>query len=429
MALVRSILTILVLLNIFVYSAVAGTVQALPTLAATTRVQKLRWNGGAIKISISRSMFAGSTNIKYGSDVDGAIRRSLEAWQAVADIEFVDETSDLQNVSPSGVSGDGTNLVTIAPTSENVLMFGKNDDATAAKTRVLYNRRGGITEADIVLSPFQQFSTDGTYGTFDLETTLKHELGHLLGLRHSSVIGSIMYDVSARNGAFGDNIYSGATRLSEDDISAVRDLYGFAKDETCCSTLSGRLSGIGKNSRNVDVWVSESETGSVVGHTTAAKDGSFSIGGLKTGSYEVSARENGIADYSTFDFGSSLVTKGDNQPMARRLTRRVRDFSIQLIGKNGILSDSPLRLQRGISSTVYVGGKNLSSGRVRVESNSPFLVIDPSSLADQPYDDGISGLSFVLNIADETPNGNYSICVVSASGARDCFVGSISIMD
>ena len=423
----RSFLSIVVLLNLLVFSAAASTVQSMTT--ATLRVQKLRWNGPAIKISVSRSMFAGATNIKYGSDVDGAIRRSLDAWQSVADIEFVEEISDIQNVSPAGVAGDGASLITIAPTQENVLMFGKNDESTAAKTRVFYNRRGAITEADIVLSPFQQFSTDGTYGTFDLETTLKHEVGHLLGLRHSTVIGSIMYDVSARNGAFGDSIYAAANPITADDISAIRDLYGYSKDEDCCGTLSGRLAGVGRNARGVDVWFSEVETGAVVGHTTASKDGSFSIGGLKTGSYSISGRENSPSDYSTFDLGSTIVTNGDNLPLSRRLVHRPRDFAVQLIGKNGILSDSPLRLQRGNSYTVYLGGKNLSAGRVHVESNSPFLLFDQNSLSDQPYDGGISGLSFVVSVADESPNGNYNICVVSSGGVRDCFVGGISIVD
>src|SRR5437764_1358540 len=133
MSIFRSFITLAVLLNMFLYSALAGTVQSLPPV---TRPQKIRWTGQTVKLSISRSMLAGAVNIKYGSDVAGAIQRSMDAWQKVADIEFVEEFTDGQNVSPSGMAGDGVSLVTTAPSSENVQMFGKNDESSAAKTRI-----------------------------------------------------------------------------------------------------------------------------------------------------------------------------------------------------------------------------------------------------------------------------------------------------
>ncbi len=391
--------------------------------------QKLRWKSGAIRISISPSLARSAPNIKSDSDVTGAIRRSIDAWTAVADISLVQDTSDRLSVSAAGVAGDGVSLISIAATPENVLFFGKGDDATAAKTRVFFNRRGFITEADIVLSPFQQFSTDGTYGTFDLEATLKHEIGHLLGLGHSSVVGSMMYDVSAKNGVFGENGLA-ASRITQDDIAAIRDLYGVKADENCCGVLTGRLTGIAKTTRNIDVWLKEKETGRVSAHGTTSRDGNFRIGGLEAGPYEVSVRENGrFAEASLLQIGDVTIDKGSTVSFLRKLVRQPRNFSVELLGKNGVLSDSPLKLRRGNAYTLYLGGKNLSSARLQVETSSPFLIIDVDSIADQAYDGRLSGLSFELTVDGETPSGTYNLCAVSDSGSSDCIVGGISIVD
>lgn len=420
----RSVIVFAILIAFNIGSIRAESVQMLPL---PPRPTVLRWNDRTIHVSVSRSMLESAANIKYGSDVEGAIRRSFDAWEKVADITFIEDQSDELGLSPNGMSGDGTSLITVAPTSENVLLFGKDDESAAAKTRVFYNRRGAITEADIVLSPFQQFSTDGTYGTFDLQATLTHEIGHLLGLRHSTVIGSAMYSNSSRNGVFGESLTRFNT-ISDDDISAVRDLYGFAKDDDCCGSVSGRISSLVRNAKGVDIWLRDTLSGKVIGHATSARDGSFSIGGLRNGAYMIQARENGnSAESPIFDLGGVSVSQGEVTNVTRRLPRRTKDFSVEFIGKNGILADSPLRLERGSTYTLYLGGHNLSASGITPKSDSKFLVIDENSVSEQPYDGGISGLSFTVYVSDEIPAGSYSICVAAGSGIRDCLVGAVVV--
>jgi len=180
----------------------------LATSSGGVDIQRFRWKNRTIKVTVSNTLLNENSNVKLGSEVVEAISRSLLAWQKVADIEFQIDTSDRQSVSPSGVAGDGVSLITIAQTPENLLFFSKDAETASAKTRIFYNAKGFITEADIVLNPYQQFSTDGTFGTYDLESTLTHEVGHLLGLRHSSVLGATMLDNFGKVGVFECRIQS-----------------------------------------------------------------------------------------------------------------------------------------------------------------------------------------------------------------------------
>src|SRR4051812_23297718 len=83
----------------------------------------LRWKSNSITVSISDSLIKRNSSVKYGSDTLGALQRSFTAWESVADISFKRAFTKDQSVSPAGQSGDGTSLITIAQTPENVLLF------------------------------------------------------------------------------------------------------------------------------------------------------------------------------------------------------------------------------------------------------------------------------------------------------------------
>src|SRR5687768_8888013 len=194
--------------------------------AQTSR--RIRWPRKTIEVAFSTSMMLPGTNIKPDSDVVGAARRALARWSSLANINFIVVWSASTSISPAD-AGDGISLITVADTIENEAF---NSDTTAGRTRVFFDpETGTIAEADISINPRPrtdngaeiQFSTDGTPGTYDREATFTHEVGHLLGLDHSAVIGSTMQGRQAFNGTFGLPALTERT-LSEDDRQKIRSL-------------------------------------------------------------------------------------------------------------------------------------------------------------------------------------------------------------
>ena len=395
--------------------------------AAKEEVPRLQWKGKKIEIALSRSLLLNSPNIKVGSDVAGAIQRSIAAWQNVAAVEIRTQETSRQDVSPSGLVGDGVSLITIAASPENILFFAKDPYAASAKTRIFYNRRGYITEADIVLNPFQLFSTDGSYGTFDLESTLRHEIGHLLGLRHSAVVGATMYDSATKNGVFGTGFSD--LGLTEDDIAAVRGIYGSAEPEQdCCGSIVGRISPAVRGGREYTVWVQESATGRLVANSVTDRSRNFRIEGLKQGKYSVFAVETGKSQRYSAQFVDDV--KVENESVSTVTVRYIRqpiNYSLELLGTNGILSDSPIFLQRGSTQRIFAGGMKLSTDRVRFECDSPYLSIEPDSVENIQFDSDLTGVSFSITVDPNTPPGQYNILAKSADGSYDVRIGAISV--
>src|SRR6185503_6955124 len=260
---------------------------------AAQTVRKIRWPKKTIQISLSNSLLAPGANIKADSDVVGAVRRALSRWSSLANINFVVTWSSLTSISPAD-AGDGINLLTIADTAENEAF---NSEAMTGRTRVFFDpETGNIAEADISINPRPraedgtelQFSTDGTPGTYDLEATFTHEIGHLLGLDHSAVLSSTMQERQAFNGTFGLPALTERT-LSEDDRQKVRSLYG--------SRLKvGRIEGRLVDNRTpgalipldgVHIWAESVSNGRVIASDITATDGTYKLEGLEPGQYRV----------------------------------------------------------------------------------------------------------------------------------------------
>lgn len=404
--------------------AATVTLFAEPVISAGL-VSPIRWKGNSIKIAISSSLTASNPNIKTGTNVRDVIGRSLAAWEAVSSIRFVEISTDKSSVSPPGVSGDGISLITIAQTPENLGLFQNDWQTTSARTRVFYNRKNEITEADIVLNPYAQFSDDGTFGTFDLESTLTHEIGHLLGLSHSFSVGSAMYSNAGRNGLFGLQSRNART-LSPEDVSALQGIYGSGDDDFCCGQISGRLTlAGGKMAPNLQVWAEDAASGAVANCTITDRLGKYRLDGMREGRFYVYAQDRSPGP-TAVKVGEVEIEKGKTATLGAAIAFRNSDIDVRFLGINSQIADAAVPVNAGRTYVFYLGGSNLNAEKMSVGVNSPFFTSDTESVANVDFSDTVSVIRAEIKIDAETPPGNYSIFVKTGSGLR-YIVGGIAV--
>lgn len=419
------IILVFVLLSCLAASALGNTI----VYGIEKTDAPFRWRTRTIHIAVSGSLLQ-TSNIKDDSDVLGAVRRSLEAWGEAADIDLQETTTDKRNVSPAGNAGDGVSLITVAPTAENALLFAGNAEDVAATTRVFFDRKGFITEADIVLNPYQQFSTDGTFGTFDLESTLTHEIGHLLGLDHSPMLGSTMHENYGKNGIYGMQNFAPRT-LAELDRNLIRAKYGAPGDDgKCCGVVNGELlDPNGLPAKGVELWAEDAKTGKVHAELTTNSTGAFLFNGLPYGTYKLYSQKirkpkNSIPSQ---EIGEVRIENDEAVTFTRRLSVRPDDIEVKYLGFNGQLTGLAVPVNAGKTYTIYLGGKNLNRNNISVHFNSPFLTIVPNSFASHDYGEDLSVVSFDLSAAPRTPIGEYSVFVNSVGGGRSVVIGGIAV--
>ncbi len=406
-----------------------------------------RWLANPIIIAFSRSLSSPPPNIKVGSDVIGAAQRALQHWAAVANIQFLETSSSAVSISPQN-AGDGVNLITVS--TDNLSAFGSSD--SPGRTRVFYDSGGAIVEADIALNPAETFSSDGTAGTYDLESTFTHEVGHLLGLEHSAVIGATMQPRQAKNGVYGLPALT-QRALSADDIAGARSLYGSAAET---GSISGKLlvnrAGVATpNTTGVVVFAEEFETGKVVAGAIASVSGDYQLGGLAPGSYRLIAQSaNGLLTGSdigapeaeasanpslvrTFEISRApLVVKSGVNSNAAPVFLLASDppatIHPRMIGLNAELSTIAVPLEAGKTFTIYVGGEGvdqIAEGGISI--SSPLIRIVPETLSSEEFATPYPVISFQVTVALDAAAGDYSIRLQSVSGELSYLAGAISI--
>ena len=382
----------------------------------------LKWPDHSIKVAISDSLYS-SGSIKSASDVTSAVLKALQNWEDAANLSFEISSTERSSISPAGESGDGVSLITIGSDTENISSFSKKLANASALTRVFQDSRGSLTEADIALNPSQIFSTDQTPGTYDLEAVLTHEIGHLLGLRHSLDPSSIMFDGVPRNKEVG-TAAAGRT-LSFDDITKARALYGSSDPSAdCCSTVRAKLEG-SRDGRSI-VWLQNAVEGSLLQLQEAPVAGSVEFGGLPSGQFEVLSQRSKESIVLAAD-STSVISSNPGGLISIPGSKREVSFDIQLIGTGGHFSNRSVNVYPGESSRIFVAGPGLSKSDLRFGATNPKISFEATSSKQTLLSNGLPVLGFDVFVGADVRVGRYSIYAEDARGNRRYFVGAIAV--
>jgi Matrixin/Carboxypeptidase regulatory-like domain len=447
----RRLATALFLSATVILSAVPVRSYTLQFTDAANSIQ-VRWQTKTITIALSSSLTAPQSNIKAGSDVAGAATKALRRWERVANIRFNVTASELQSVSAPGTRGDGVSLITVAHTSENAAPFSGAGAEMSGRTRIFSTVAGSITEADIALNPSQPFSSDGTTGTYDLEATFTHEIGHLLGLEHSAVLGATMQPRQGKNGIY--ELSSSAPRsLSEDDRAGVSAIYGARLGSGRRGSIAGTISfSSGAPVFGANVWAEETATGRVSASNITLANGSYHIEGLLPGSYRVLAQALGgtvnaseIASprgayagllinqplsFRTEEIGRVDVAAGASVALNAQLSGSTALLNPSFIGINGQLSTIAVPLARARAYKIFIAGEGISASQLSkngITTASPFIVVDPMSVTDVDFGNKLSVVSFDILVSPDAPAGDYSLRLQSLTGEVAYIVGGLTI--
>ena len=107
-------------------------------------------------------------------EVDGETRAALSIWEAETNMKFVKKDSGKADIEISYVEGE------------------HGDDPFDGPGKTLAHAFFPISGGDIHMDDEEDWTINSYKGT-NLLWTLTHELGHSLGLKHTTVVGAVMF--------------------------------------------------------------------------------------------------------------------------------------------------------------------------------------------------------------------------------------------
>jgi hypothetical protein len=206
-------------------------------------------------------IFVNSSNTQSfsTSTADSIVGDAIAQWNGKSRLT-------LRQYSTAATAQDNLNEVYFS-TDPN--LFGGGSMVVGVTQVYFKNNTGEIIEADILLNDNYGFSTNQLASNY-LGNVITHEMGHLLGLGHSQVIGSTMFYSLSR----------GQNQLDPDDKAGIYSIY--PNGDSTKASLTGKMIG---GASLVSVYGAHVEaislkTGKIAGSSISDVDGRFTIDGL-----------------------------------------------------------------------------------------------------------------------------------------------------
>ena len=177
-----------------------------PVLAYTLLSPRRRWASTPISV---RTYYRGNATITDGDGGVTAVVGAIRTWGIIS------------SSSTTSAAVRGSAPATIMLNSNGGVCSGNCLAATLTGYYVSQTGDDRIYDADVYTNTSIQFYSSresGCSSEYDIDGIMVHEVGHVIGIGHSSVSGATMYpSVSACN--------TSPRSLATDDVNAKNDLY------------------------------------------------------------------------------------------------------------------------------------------------------------------------------------------------------------
>lgn len=258
------------------------------------RIVSVAWTSSEARSGIQ--FFANTSSFPFSSrDIDRIVSSSFLAWEGIdtADLRFVNGGSG--NFRKS--STDRRNVILFDPSG--VEIGAPAGSGVIAITTINWDEQGRVTDADITFNGRDfTFSVTEAFpgpGPVDLQDVMTHEVGHLLGLDHTPLVGPT--SIRPTMNPFASQDGPGLARtLEPDDTAGATALYP-GSAATQLGAITGQVvNRNGDPAFGVHVVAYDATTGNfVVSALSGAAgdnkgrngDGRYEISGLPPGEYRI----------------------------------------------------------------------------------------------------------------------------------------------